>query len=107
MREKFLKQILYIAQAVSQGNYRYTLHAAKQRIARKITRSEVEDILKNGEIIEDYPEHHYGPACLVYGKTREGKILHILCSLREIVDIITFYEPSAKKWHEDMKTRRR
>lgn len=97
----------HIANAVAKGKYRYTLHAAQQRIARNITRSEVEQILKNGEIIEDYPKHHYGPACLIFGRTSKKRVLHILCSLRETLDIITIYEPTLLKWDEDLKTRRK
>lgn len=100
-------KLAYLAKAVLKGNYRYTLHAAQQRIERRIERTEVEQVLINGEIIEDYPKHHYGPACLVYGKTKQGKVIHILCSLQETVDIVTLYEPSIDKWHDDLKTRRR
>lgn len=60
----------------------------------------------NGKIIEDYPKHHYGPACLVYGITTEGKVLHIVCSLRETIDIITVYEPDIEEWEDNLKERR-
>lgn len=99
-------QMKYIAEAVKVGRYRYTIHGAQQRIARRIRRNEVEESIKNGEIIEDYPKHHYGPAGLILGRTEEGKSLHILCSLQEVVDIITVYEPDPVEWEEDLKTRR-
>jgi hypothetical protein len=79
--EDLLQKKKHIAKAIGQGNYRYTLHAAQQRIARRINRLEIEAVLTNGEIIEDYPEHHYGPACLLYRITKQGKVIHILCSL--------------------------
>lgn len=107
MNKDLKLKMLYIARAISEGNYQYTLHGAQQRISRKIRRKEVEQTLINGEIIEDYPEHHYGPACLIFGETNEGKILHIVCSLREKVDIITIYEPDVKEWEQDLKTRRK
>jgi len=47
----------------------------------------------SGEIIEDYPEDKYGPSCLIYGITREGRILHVQCSI-EPVWIITAYDPT-------------
>jgi hypothetical protein len=96
-----------IAQAVAQGQYRYTVHGAQQRIARGIRRHEIEQAIARGEIIEDYPGHHYGPACLVFGRTHEGKVLHVLCALQPVVGIVTVYEPNPHEWEADLKTRRR
>jgi hypothetical protein len=107
MDEDVKRKMAHIAEAISQGNYRYTLHGAQQRIARGLRRHEIEEAAASGEIIEDYPGHHYGPACLVLGKTAEGKPLHLLCSLRPTVDLITVYEPDPVEWEEDLKTRRK
>ena len=100
-----MDKMAYIAKAIKEGRYRYTIHGVKQRISRKIGRQEIEDATLSGEIIEDYPDHHYGPACLVLGRTTKGKSLHILYSLREIVDLITIYEPDLDEWQEDLKIR--
>lgn len=105
MTRKLRDKLDHIKKAVAEGRYRYTIHGAQQRIARKLKRKEIEEAIRSGEIIEDYPEHHYGPASLLLGKTA-GKSLHILCSLQEIVDIITAYEPDLEEWEEDLKTRR-
>ena len=101
------EKMVYIAKAIAKGRYRYTIHGAQQRIARRIRRYEVEEAVVNGEVIEDYQQHHYGPACLVLGKTAKGKAIHILCSLQQLVDIITVYEPDLTEWEQDLKTRRR
>src|SRR5215211_3010275 len=92
------QKMQYIAHAIKKGQYRYTIHAAQQRIARAVKRKAVEQVLLTGEIIEDYPEHHYGQACLVMGKTEKGRVLHVLCSLKEELAIVTVYEPDLKKW---------
>lgn len=107
MSNELISHEKHIANAIKQGEYRYTLHAAQQRIARGIRRSEVEQVLTSGEVIENYPNHHYEHACLVYGITKQGKVIHAVCSLNNIVDIITLYEPSEEKWLADMKTRRK
>ena len=107
MSKKLWKNLDYIKKAVADGKYRYTIHGAKQRIARRIRRREIEEVIASSEVIEDYPDHHYGSACLLLGKTVRGKNLHILCSLQEIVDIITVYEPDLLQWEEDLKTRRK
>ena len=95
-----------IAQAVAHGQYRYTVHGARQRIARNVSGAELEEAIKNGEIIEDYPSHPYGPCCLILGRTSRGKVLHIVCSCRAVVDIITIYEPAAAEWETDFRTRK-
>ena len=95
-----------IVQAVERGQYRYTIHGTRQRIARGLASDEIEAAIRSGEIIEDYPQHHYGPCCLILGHTTEGKALHMVCSSRDVVDIITVYEPDLTEWASDLRTRR-
>jgi len=38
------------------------------------------------------------PSCLVYGKTENGRDLHVQVSLPPIVVIITIYEPDPEEW---------
>jgi hypothetical protein len=106
MGNPLIQRMADIAEAVMQGRYRYTVHGARQRIARNISREELEDAIGSGEIIEDYPNHHYGPCCLVLGRTAQGKALHVLCSCRTVVDIVTVYEPDPAEWEDDLRTRK-
>ena len=107
MTEPLYEKMAHVQGAVAEGRYRYTFHGAQQLIARRLQRRDVEQAAATGEIIEDYPEHHYGPACLVLGRTAAGEPLHMVCSLRERVDIITVYRPDPEEWEHDWKTRRR
>src|SRR5437879_4075687 len=100
------QRMAQIRQAVAAGSYRYTVHGAQQRIARGLHRQDIEEAMASGEIIEDYPQHHYGPACLVLGRTSQSKLLHICCSVRPVVDIITVYEPIPSEWSADFRTRK-
>lgn len=106
MLEDIQKKMAHVDRAIAQGHYRYTVHGAQQRVARGIERQEIEEAVANGVIVEDYPNHRYGPACLVLGWTISGRPLHILCSLRAVVDIITVYEPDRSEWQADLRTRR-
>ncbi len=74
-------------------------------IKRFIDRHEVEEAIMNGEIIEEYPEDKYSPSCLIYGKTKKGRDLHVQVSLPPKVVIITTYEPDPSEWI-DCKIRR-
>lgn len=106
MSQNLSQQMAQIAQVIASGHYRYTVHGAQQQIARGIHRNELEEAIASGQIIEDYPQHHYGPACLILGWTRAGRPLHVVCSVQPIVAIITVYEPNLTDWEADLRTRR-
>jgi hypothetical protein len=59
-------------------------------------------------IIEDYPDDKYGPSCLILGFTAANRPLHIQCTtdVREILKIITLYEPDDDLWI-DLRIRRK
>ena len=78
--------------------YRFSDHAVRRMIKRSISRFEIEDVVMAGEIIEEYPDDKYSPSCLIYGKTKAGKNLHVQLSLPSPVVIITVYEPDETEW---------
>ena len=106
MAKKLQDKLKFVKKAVKNGKYRYTVHGAKQRIARRIKRKEIEEAIESSKIIEDYPNNHYGSACLLLGKTAKDKALHILCSLQEIVYVVTVYDTDLVDWEDDLETRR-
>lgn len=78
---------------------RVTQHAQKEMDAEEITLDEVLAAIANGQILEDYAEHLRGACCLLYGRTDEGRSLHIVCTTAEpLLVIITVYEPLLPKW---------
>ena len=87
-----------IIEKIKRHDYRFSDHAVKQMIRRSIQRDEIEETIENGEIIEHYPEDKYSPSCLIYGKTKTGRDLHVHVSLPPKVVIITTYEPDPKEW---------
>lgn len=87
-----------IQDKIRKGDYRFSDHAVKRMIKRSIERYEVEEAIMAGEIIEEYPDDKYSPSCLVYGKTENGRNLHVQVSLPPMVVIITTYEPDTKEW---------
>ena len=87
-----------IIDKVKQSDYRISDHAIERMIQRRISRSEIEDAIARGDIIEEYPDDKYHPSCLIYGKTGRGKELHIQLSLPPAVVIITVYSPDPEEW---------
>lgn len=91
-------RIADVRKAFDEKKFRYTKHGAEQRINRHITGEEIEHAIQNGEIIEDYPSDKYGPSCLVYGKTKMGRPIHVQIALLPIISIVTVYEPDPENW---------
>ncbi|MDO8444700.1 MAG: DUF4258 domain-containing protein [Deltaproteobacteria bacterium] len=87
-----------IQHKIRSGDYTFSDHAVKRMIKRDILRHEVEEAIFQGEVIEEYPDDKYSPSCLLYGKTNDGRDLHIQVSTPPSVVIITAYEPDKEEW---------
>lgn len=84
-RQSAKKRILFLPHAVHQMS----------RPDRMITPSEVRNIVKTGEVIEDYPRDARGHSCLILGRGDEGRAVHVVCAPKEdFLAIITAYLPS-------------
>jgi hypothetical protein len=90
---------------MSIGEYRFSDHAVKRMIRRSISRTEVEEAVLSGDIIEEYPDDKYAPSCLVFGVSKAGKRLHVQLSSPPAVTVITVYEPDEAEWM-DYRVRR-
>ena len=93
--------------AATTSNIVMTSHANRQCIERVINSSDILEVLRHGEIIEDYPGDYPCPSCLMLAFPKHDKPMHICCGVGEgKIYIITAYYPTAEKWEEDMKTRK-
>lgn len=66
-----------------------------------INEREVSEAVLNGKIIEDYPDDEPYPSCLIYGRTKRERPLHIVCAYSredDLTIIITVYQPDPNKW---------
>ncbi len=87
----------------------YRVHARKSMFTRAISDDCVEHIIRNGEVIEDYPNAFPFPAKLL-SSWYNGRCIHVVAaenSSKQQVIVITAYEPTLDKWKPDMKTRRK
>lgn len=90
--------ITLIQDKVRKGEYYWRQHAIERSIEREIAEEDVTEVIFNGEIIEEYPEDKYRPSCLIFGRTRQGRPIHVQCSLPPEVWIVTLYEPDPNEW---------
>ena len=88
---------------IKDDRFEFSEHALDQSIIRFISVREVREAFATGELVEDYPDDNRGPSCLILGYTESGRPLHIICSYpsRDIVKIVTLYEPGKDAWIEN------
>ena len=92
---------------IEPGNIEITLHAAKRLEQRQIKISDVMECIQNGEIIEQYPNDYPYPSCLILGRSKGEKRIHVVVgSNGKTIWIVTAYEPDLEKWEYDLKTRK-
>jgi uncharacterized protein DUF4258 len=97
-----------IREHVRRGDYVISFTHTEKLRERKISADDLEEAIRNGTIVEDYPDDARGPSCLILGQSG-GRPLHVVCGRLEEqrILIITAYEPDPEEWEPDWRTRRR
>ncbi len=97
IKESAAKRILFLSHAVRQMS----------KPDRMITTKDVRHVIKNGEVIEYYPEDARGHSCLMIGIATD-RPLHVVCSpKKEYLAIITAYIPDIQEWEDNYKKRKK
>jgi hypothetical protein len=109
-KERFIRQkASEHIPAVNEKIY-WSLHAVKKLRVEGLRKIEVENSLKDCIIIEDYPvEGRPLPDCLVL-RFIGYKPVHSAVAIDRDFDrilIVTVYRPSAERWEDDWKTRKK
>lgn len=97
-----------IRNKIGKGRYSVAFTHTEKLRQRRITARNIEDAVKAGGIIEQYPDDPRGASCLILGLVDE-RPLHVLCGRLDAQEIliITAYEPDPMEWEDDWKTRKR
>jgi len=85
---------------------RFSTHALERMYAQGIMVSEAIDVLRDGEIIEDYPNAMRGACALILGWIGSRPI-HIVAaySAKDYTLVITAYDPEPSKWSDNFRVR--
>ena len=86
----------------------FRIHALRQMFQRKISDSDIRELLECGIIIEEYPDDTPYPSSLVSG-TVNSRPLHVVMAYNNVdreAIVITAYEPDPDAWSENNKRRR-
>lgn len=93
-----------IRNKIRSSEYDLSEHTHRERQEEQITVDEIERVILEGGIIEQYPLDPRGKSCLVAGKVTDQP-LHIVCGMRgDRLLVVTVYRPKPPTW-KDYKTR--
>jgi hypothetical protein len=94
--------------AAARARVLFLPHAIRQmsRPDRMITAQEVRRVVMRGEIIEDYPDDGRGHSCLLMGVGDSGRPVHVVCTPKEYLAVITAYLPDPEEWTPGFRVRR-
>jgi len=67
-----------IRSKIADDLFEFSKHAVDQSILRNISLDEFRECISNATVIEDYPNDKYGPSCLIFGFTKNGRPIHVL-----------------------------
>jgi Domain of unknown function (DUF4258) len=96
IREAADKRLLFLPHTIRQMS----------RLDRMIATTEVEAVVRTGEVIEDYPEDSREHSCLMLGLGRDDRTIHVVCAPKdEYLAIITTYLPDPNQWTSDFRGR--
>ncbi|OFV97856.1 MAG: hypothetical protein A3H28_07440 [Acidobacteria bacterium RIFCSPLOWO2_02_FULL_61_28] len=99
MQKKDDLALTQIKSQATAGRIRVTQHAAQEMAEEEASLDEVLEAIQNAEILEYYAEHRRGPCCLLNGRTKQGRFLHVVCTTAQpVLVLITVYEPKPPKW---------
>ena len=94
--------------AVKNGYIEWQRHALERMMEREILRDSVKEVLRNGEVIEDYPDDKPYPSALFLGWVN-GEPFHVVAAFDYLTGwcfVITAYKPDLEHFGQDYKTRR-
>ncbi len=82
-------------------------HAVQQMFKRGIAETDVNTVIKTGNIIKEYPSDKPYPSCLLLGFVRK-KPLHVVLATDKTGNcyIITTYWPTPDNWENDYATKK-
>jgi hypothetical protein len=80
-------------------------HARIRMFERNITTYEILAVIRNGEIIEEYPDDDPCPSILVFGLSRTTPVHVVQGVCKDHLRIITVYIPDESLWIQYKKRR--
>ncbi len=87
---------------------KFSGHAVRQMFARAVSVEDVTGVVRDGEIIKEYPDDKPYPSFVMLGFVR-GSAVHVVVALdgaAKTAIVITAYLPDEQLWSDDFRRRR-
>jgi len=84
-------------------------HAVRRMFERGLTKDDILRVIRNGEVIGDYPDDRPYPSCLMLGTSGPTPI-HVVVAMdvpEGACYVVTAYVPDPGLWSADFRTRRK
>jgi len=98
-----------VLELISRREVRVSNHGYDQLAEDDITVGDILSGVRDGTVVEDYPEFAKGPCVLVLQRDREGKPIHVVWGIPNRastpVVLVTAYRPDPERWTEDFTRR--
>jgi len=100
----------HILRLAELGDVRVSDHGYDELAADGISARECLASVRDGTVVEDYPEYPKGPCVLVLQTDRQGKPIHVLWGVPKGSSspavLVTAYKPDPKRWEADLLRRK-
>ena len=87
----------------------FRLHAIRRMFEREISDQEVLKVIREGEVIEEYPNDEPYPSMLILGFVNDRPI-HVVLAVNEKESmgiVVTAYQPDPSLWRDNFRRRRK
>ena len=87
----------------------FRLHAIRRMFEREISGQEVLKVIREGEVIEEYPNDEPYPSMLILGFVNDRPI-HVVLAVNEEESmgiVVTAYQPDPSLWRDNFRRRRK
>jgi len=100
----------HILRLAELGDVRVSDHGYDELAADGISARECLASVRDGTVVEDYPEYPKGPCVLVLQTDRKGGPIHVLWGVPKgrssPAVLVTAYRPDPKRWEADLLRRK-
>jgi hypothetical protein len=100
-----------VIELIDKGEIRISNHGYDELAEDGLLVKDVMIGIKEGKVVEDYPNYPKGPSVLVLQHDKEGNFIHVVWGIPKGTSspavLVTAYKPNRSLWSDDFMERRK